>query len=353
MAGAYDYDLIQDGESWYLTSYLSNPLSRSSSERPEGGSYIANLAAANTMFAMRLNDRSGETSFIDALSGEEKVTSLWLRQVGSHTRWHTSSGGLDTRSNRYTVQLGGDVAQWGGDGQQRLHLGVMAGYGNTKSTTTSSRYGSKGTVEGYSTGVYATWYASDADKSGAWVDSWLQHGWFNNTVKGDSLGVESYRSKGFSASVETGYAIKLAEFGTDATRRWFIQPQAQLTWMRIDASNHTEQNGTGIVGKGDGNVQTRLGLRTWLQGHSSLDNGKGRLFQPFVEANWIHNARRFGVQMDDVAMSQGGAQNMAELRTGVEGLLSPHLSIWGNLGTQIGDNGYSDASATLGMKYSF
>lgn len=45
----------------------------------------------------------------------------------------------------------------------------MAGYGNDHSNTQSSRtgYRSKGSVNGYSTGVYATWYANDASHNGA------------------------------------------------------------------------------------------------------------------------------------------------------------------------------------------
>lgn len=351
VAGAYDYDLTKNGESWYLTSQAGS--SHTVNGRPEAGSYTANIAAANTMFAMRLHDRLGETQFVDVLSGENKVTSLWLRQVGGHNRWRNETGELNTQSNRYVVQLGGDIAQWGAGDQQRAHLGVMGGYANSQSHTLSSRFGSRSKVEGYSAGVYATWHANNADKSGAYIDNWLLYNWFDNVVNGDLLATESYKSKGFSASLETGYTLKLAEIGTGVARGWFIQPQAQLTWMGVEANNHTEENGTRVSGSGDGNLQTRLGLRTWLQGHSSIDNGKSRLFQPFVEANWVHNSRRFGVQMDDVVVNQSGGKNLAELKTGVEGQISPRLNLWGNVGAQVGDNGYSDTSAQLGVKYNF
>lgn len=54
--------------------------------RPEPGSYMFNHMAANSLFLMRLHDRMGETQYTDALTGEQKVTSLWLRQVGGHNR---------------------------------------------------------------------------------------------------------------------------------------------------------------------------------------------------------------------------------------------------------------------------
>ena len=93
--------------------------------------------------------------YIDALTGEQKVTSMWMRQVGGHNNFRDAAGQLKTQSNRYVMQMGGDIAQWSTDGLDRWHLGVMAGYGNNHSNTHSniSGYSSKGSVDGYSTGI--------------------------------------------------------------------------------------------------------------------------------------------------------------------------------------------------------
>ena len=42
----------------------------------------------------RLHDRLGETQYTDMLTGEQKVTSLWMRNVGGHTRFNDGSGQL-------------------------------------------------------------------------------------------------------------------------------------------------------------------------------------------------------------------------------------------------------------------
>ncbi len=42
-------------------------------------------------------------------------------------------------------------------------------------------------MNGYGTGLYATWYADDESRNGAYLDSWAQYSWFDNTVKGDDL----------------------------------------------------------------------------------------------------------------------------------------------------------------------
>ena len=371
VAGAYDYDLVKrDNQNWSLTSLaLPEPVPPTEPKepvipesptpegphqyRPETGSYLANTLAANTLFTTRLHDRLGETQYTDALTGEQKVTSLWMRHIGGHHRFKDSSGQISTQSNRYVMQLGGDIAQWSTDGLDRWHLGLMAGYANSKSRSHSSLtgYSSRGEISGYSAGLYGTWYANDADKTGAYVDGWLLYNWFDNTVSGQGLASEKYDSDGITASVETGYTWKLAEFSE--RKALYIQPKAQITWMDVQADTHVEKNGTRVVDKTDGNLQTRLGVKAYLQGHNAMDDGKDRTFQPFVEANWLHNTRSYSVKMDDISNDVKGNRNIGELKVGVEGQLSQRLQLWGNVAQQIGDNGYSDTQGMLGIKYSF
>ncbi|EHG6070528.1 autotransporter outer membrane beta-barrel domain-containing protein [Salmonella enterica subsp. diarizonae serovar 61:z52:z53] len=375
VAGAWEYFLHKgnaggtDGN-WYLRSELPpepepqpQPQPQPTPDqpiqkvyRPEAGSYIANIAAANTLFNIRMHDREGETYYTDVFTGEKKATSMWMRHIGGHNRWKDSSSQLNTQSNRYVVQLGGSIAQWT-DGQDRLQLGIMAGYGNEKSSTTSSLsgYKSKGAINGYSTGLYGTWQQNDGNDNGAYVDTWIQYGWFNNTVNGEKLAAESWKSRGFTGSVEAGYTFKAGEFtGSQGSHYdWYIQPQSQISWMNVRASEHTEKNGTKVQLSGDGNIQSRLGVRTYLKGKSASDDNKAHQFEPFVEVNWIHNTRSWGVKMDNTALSQDGATNIAEVKTGVQGKLSDNLNVWGNVGVQAGDKGYSDAQAMLGIKYIF
>lgn len=320
--------------------------------RPEAGSYIANHAAGNTLFTTRLHDRLGETQYTDVLTGEEKVTSMWLRQIGGRNNFKDSSGQLKTSTNRYVMQLGGDIAQWSTDGLDRWHLGLMAGYANAKSHTHSnkSRHDSRSSIDGYSIGAYGTWYNNDADKTGLYVDTWLLYNWFKNSVNGDDLPSESYDSSGFTGSVESGYTFKVRE---SERRKVFIQPKAQLTWMGVKADRHVERNGTRVDSTGNNNLQTRLGVRAYMQGNATQDDNKDRTFEPFAEVNWIHNTQRFGVEMNNVKLSQDGARNIGEVKVGIEGQFSQRTSGWINIAQQIGDAGYNDTSGMLGIKYSF
>lgn len=398
VAGAYDYNVVQKGSNWYLTSFIPAPPDPEEPDpvdphdpdpvdpdpvdpidpdpvdpvdpiipepeepvappvteqqyRPEAGSYLANNYAANTLFMTRLHDRLGETQYVDMLTGEKKVTSLWMRNVGAHTRFKDGSGQLKTQSNSYVMQLGGDLAQWSSDGLDRWHLGAMAGYANSQNRTQSSLtgYHSRGQVTGYSVGLYGTWYANDTDKTGTYVDTWALYNWFDNKVMGQEQAAEKYKSSGITASVEAGYSFKLGE---NERNSYWLQPKAQVVWMDVQADSHREANGTRVKDNTDGNLMTRLGVKAFINGHNAIDDGKSREFQPFVEANWIHNTQTTSVKMDDVSNDMRGTKNIGELKVGVEGQITPRLNVWSNVAQQVGDKGYSDTRGMLGVKYNF
>lgn len=234
-AGAYVYTLAKgkgnDEKNWYLTSKwdgvtpadtpdpINNPPvvdpEGPSVYRPEAGSYISNIAAANSLFSHRLHDRLGEPQYTDSLHSQDSASSMWMRHVGGHERSSAGDGQLNTQANRYVLQLGGDLAQWSSNAQDRWHLGVMAGYANQHSNTQSNRVGYKsdGRISGYSAGLYATWYQNDANKTGAYVDSWALYNWFDNSVSSDNRSADDYDSRGVTASVEGGYTFEAGTKG--------------------------------------------------------------------------------------------------------------------------------------------
>ncbi|KFC84163.1 autotransporter outer membrane beta-barrel domain-containing protein [Hafnia alvei] len=355
VAGAYEYKLYQGGVSnsndgnWYLRT--DNP------DRPEAGSYIANLAAANTMFNTSLENRSGETWYTDAITGEKKATSMWLRTTGSHNRSRDDSGAFKTQDNRFVMQLGGDVLRFTSNENDLWRVGLMTGYANSSNNTVSSGSGShsKGSAEGYSVGTYATWFANDETHTGAYVDSWLQYSWFKNKVNGEALAQEKYNSKGFTASLESGYAF-LA--GASRSYNFYLQPKVQAIWMGVKADDHMEASKTRVASEGNGNVQTRLGIKAFMTQPSQEKEAQAQVFKPYIEATWIHNSKDFAVNMSHETtgshtFKQGGTANVAEAKLGVEGDVNKRLNVWGNVGQQVGSKGYSDTTVTFGVKYSF
>ena len=68
---------------------------------------------------------------------------------------------------------------------------------------------------------------------------------------------------------------------------------------------------------GSGNVMTQLGMRVWMKGKP--ENGVADSFRPYIEANWIHHTRDFGVKMNGEGSTMIGSRNLAEARIGAEG----------------------------------
>jgi autotransporter family porin len=369
VAGAWDYNLIQKGQNWYLVSKDISPVipvlpvdpgnpgtptnppvgNPKPMYRPEIGSYLTNLTSANTLFNLTLDDREGATEYRNQ---PDSVGSFWLRQEGGQNNFRAAEGQIQSSANRYVAQMGNEFLNGTTGATGRWGAGLMAGYanvsGNSRSTLTG--YHSKSEMDGYSVGTYGTWYQNAATRKGLYVDSWLMYNGFNNRVEGQDLPTEYYKSRGFTASMESGYNILLSESMRQSV---YLEPQAQLIWMDVKSPDHTEANGTRVQDSGQGNLQSRLGMRLYLRGHRAEDDDTGREFKPYIEANWLHNTHEFGVRMNDVYVSEDGARNIAQLKLGMQGQISPALNLWGGTALQVGDSGYNDASAMVGVKYAF
>lgn len=367
VAGAYEYQLRRGAGAaaadWYLTSEImpdedtaadnntAPPVKPGRSVlRPEAGGYIANSAAAATLFNLSLYDRLGNRSQLD--SDRLRQTSLWLRQTGGHNRAYIADT-LEAQSNRYSVQLGGDLLQLQ-DENGRLHIGPMVGYGRqaTNIRSTVTRHTTDSAVSGYSIGAYASWFATQANDSGLWLDSWLQYNWFSSSVTGEGLRTENYHTQGVSASLESGYIWKALERQGDNQRRYgfYLQPHAQVIFNGLKTVRLVEQNGTQVITNKNSNLISRIGIRGWIT--ESKQPGESAL-QPYVELNWLYNSDPYRVNLNQVDVEQNSGRHLAELKTGVEGKVNDHFQLHGSIALQKGRYHYQDASLMLGGKYHF
>jgi autotransporter family porin len=352
-AGVLEYFLYQgtptdtaDGN-WYLRSNYQDKVV---TYNPESGAFIANIAAANTLFNTRLSDlHAGDGGDTGDLSGTETRTSLWLRQVGSRNKFEDASGQLSNTSNRYVVQLGGDVLETEFTGQDRFGLGVMAGYGRASGTSDSreTSYKSDNSLTGYTVGVYGTWYANASERHSPYVHGWLQYEWFRASVSSSAYDSGNYHLRGVSTSLEGGYPIAIYQGEVNNT---FITPQAQLTLNGAKMSD-LRNNGSLVQQDGNNNLQTRLGAK--LSNDTQMGKEASRILTTYLDLNWLHNTRLPGVKSDGLGVQQAGSRDLFEVKVGAEGKLNENVSVWGNLTQQIGQKGYDDKAAMLGVKYRF
>jgi len=228
------------------------------------------------------------------------------------------------------------------------------GHGRTNAHNVYSDYGAIGSVSGLNFGITGTWYQYGFDRVGAYLDSWLTYSWFDNKIKTQNLVGAKYHAKGLTGSLEAGYTLKLSEFSTvkGLGVGVYLQPQAQVIWSGLRTDTLFESNGSEIKTMGKNNLTTRLGARTIInlkkQENESLSGT-----QLFVEGNWIHNTKSYGIQMNGVSLKQRGSRDLGELKIGVEGRAASQLHLWTNAAARAGSGSYRDLTFMAGMKYSF
>ena len=359
VAGAYDYTLQKgnvsgtDKKGWYLTSHL--PTSDTRQYRPENGSYATNMALANSLFLMDLNERKQFSAVSDNTQPES--ASVWMKITGGRTSGKLSDGQNKTTTNQFINQLGGDIYKYHAEKLGDFTLGIMGGYANAKGKTINhtSKKGARNTLDGYSAGLYGTWYQNGATATGLFAETWMQYNWFNASVKGDGLEEEKYNLNGLTASVGGGYNLNVHTWTSPEGIKgeFWLQPHLQAVWMGVTPDTHQENNGTVVQGTGKNNLQTKAGIRASWKVKSSLDKDTGREFRPYIEANWLHNTHEFGVKMSGDNQLLSGSRNQGEIKTGIEGVITQNLSVNGGVAYQAGGHGSNAISGALGIKYSF
>lgn len=359
VAGEYEYFLFKGGASrdnagdWYLRSELPidppvdppigppiGPGPGPAPEpilRPEPGAYLANENAAINLFWHSWQDRQGTSS----QGGDDR--GAWARATSTRSDYGQSSAQINGNSDVSVLQLGTDVLRWG----ERTRVGVMLGTGRASSQSTSNLtgYSAKGVVNGQAVGIYGTWLQRPADGAGAYLDTWVQYGRYQNSVQGTALAQERYDAHTISGSVESGYSLPVFSGQQMAL---YVQPQLQLTYTNYSAGSHTEANGTVVTTESGSGVTTRAGVR--IYGHSM--SSEFSWFKPFAAFNWIRGTA-VAMRFDAEQVTSDIPRNRYEVIAGVQARLGKRWSASGQAGFQFGANHYRSAGAQLRLTYNW
>ncbi|ECC3267608.1 fibronectin-binding autotransporter adhesin ShdA [Salmonella enterica subsp. enterica serovar Adelaide] len=312
--------------------------------RADIGAYMGNQWMARNLQMQTLYDREGSQY-------RNADGSVWARFKAGKAESEAVSGNIDMDSNYSQFQLGGDILAWG-NGQQSITVGVMASYINADTDSTGNRgadgsqFTSSANVDGYNLGVYATWFADAQTHSGAYVDSWYQYGFYNNSVESGDAGSESYDSTANAVSLETGYRYDIALNNGNTVS---LTPQAQVVWQNYSADTVKDNYGTRIDGQDGDSWTTRLGLRV----DGKLYNGSRAVIQPFAEANWLHTSDDVSVSFDDATVKQDLPANRAELKVGLQADIDKQWSVRAQVAGQTGSNDFGDLNGSLNLRYNW
>ncbi len=350
VAGSYDYFIQQSpvDNHWYLNSTLS-PVAPSKTPqreaheivqkpallRPEAGAYAVSNSISNRLFITSLNDRQPTAT----------DSTLWLRQTAARQASH-AAGQLSDHGNQYVTQLGGELATFEANPGGALHLGTLFGYGTSRGHTGSTVTGftAQRSLQGYSGGLSATWFADERQRLGVYSDNWLLYSRFSHHIKGDDLAAETWHARGYTLSTEWGYVAKLGLMENSALQ---LQPQFQMVWLGVGAGDRHEASGSEVVTQNH-SLTTRLGLRITLDAASTSN-----LIKPYIELNGWHNDNREGVSIEGKTTTLSGMKNITEIKTGIDVALTPNLNVSLVVNRQQGGNDYRNTGAMLSARLRF
>lgn len=315
---------------------------------PQGSSYLTvPLALQNyeSIVADNLYRRLGDVRH-GAFEPGVKVEDVFARTIDSRSVYHSSRSfadyGYDFGQSITALQFGADwLHRRSADHDFRLGTAVTLGDSPVDPQAAAAE-SSKASISAFSVALTGTWQRKD----GWYVDGLFSAGLYRGTVSTSQRGeVGRIHASGFDGSIEMGRAFTLPVVPGGLE----VEPHARVLTQLLHFQDRTDGDGV-TVGTSDLLAFTGLlGVR-----FSMLAPGTTS-FRPYVRVDfsntWINSPSvTLSGQSFDVAKSGAAVQ----AGVGASGLLTPNLSIYGELsGLQRLGSGASTVAATLGLRYSF
>ncbi len=326
--GTFSYDLVRDGDDWYLDASLQT-LS------PGTQSVLGLFNAAPTVWygeLSSLRSRMGELRLEGAQAG------AWMRSYGN--KYNVSSAnGAAYRQVQHGLSLGADAALPLGDGQWLA--GVMAGYSQSELSLVR---GSTGTVDSYYAGAYATWLDQS---SGYYFDAVLKLNRLQNAAQ--VMLSDGQRAKGDYASHALGGSL---EFGRHIALGdgWFVEPYTQVSGLLVEGRDYALDNGmqadSGATRSLLGKVGSSLGR--------TFDLGHGRQVQPYVRLAYAHEfATGNDVRVNEHVFANDLSGSRGEAGAGIAVAMGQGLQLHADFDYSHGQAIEQPWGVNLGLRYNW
>jgi len=326
--GTFSYDLVRDGDDWYLDASLKT-LSAGTQ------SVLGLFNAAPTVWY-------GELSSLRSRLGELRLegagTGAWMRSYGNKYNVAGASGAA-YRQVQHGLSLGADAALPVGDGQWLA--GVMAGYSESE---LSLARGSSGTVDSYYAGAYATWLDQS---SGYYFDGVLKLNRLQNAAQvllsDGQRATGDYASHALGASLEFGRHIGLDD-------GWFVEPFTQVSGMLVQGRSYTLDNGMHADSERTGSLLGKLGSSLGR----TFDLGDGHQVQPYVRLAYAHEfATDNPVRVNDHVFANDLSGSRGEAGAGIAVAMGHGLQVHADFDYSHGDAIEQPWGTSLGLRYSW
>lgn len=324
--GAYSYDLVREGNEWFLAS--------KGTVSPGTRSVLGLFNAAPTVWY-------GEMSTLSSRIGDIRMNpgnaGFWMRAYGNKFNVSGRSG-FAYAQQQQGMSFGADAPLPYGDA--RWLVGLMGGYSQSD---LDLQQGTTGKVDSYYLGAYATW----ADDSGFYVDSVVKLNRFQSEssvgMSDGSIAKGAYANHGLGATVEAGQHIKLAN-------SFYVEPYAQVAALVVEGSEYTLDNGMKAEGDQTHSVLGKLGVTAGRH----FDLGDNRLLKPYARAAWAQEfSARNKVEVNGNAFNNDLSGSRAEFGVGVAMTMTDRISLHADVEYSHGEKIEQPYGVNAGVRYSW
>lgn len=368
-AGAYRYELRQQGDDWYLanlnmpnvpnmpevpdapdapdapgtpaTPATPNDIPKQKPTVPEAqtlskgaNAAVASHAASAALISAQMNATTAH--FGELRSGKDKG-GVWTRTYG--VEQHVDTGTSRAFKQQINgLEIGADQAlplDYG-----TLYLGGLIGQGRADQDFGEA---SKGKIDSTTLGGYASYQ----DHSGLYVDGALKYSYLDNNINitsnlGDKVKA-SYRNHAVSADVQLGKHIELGQ-------GWFAEPQAGLQLAHISGASYTAANGLSVEQDSMLSVQSRVGGTLGRD----LQMPEGLALKPFAKATWVtEHAGDSLVKVSNAKLDSRLPGSRAEMAGGVMVTVADKHNVFAEAGYVKGNTIEQPWAATVGYRYNW
>ena len=330
--GNYLYELVYSDDSagnreWRLGKAGFSPSA-------EAVAALAGSGAQTAQYLNRLSDlykRLGEVRY-GARDG------LWASVQGRKDRI-SGFAGTGFKQSVYGVSVGYDrtVGSW-----------VLGGSFNAMladQKTHDTRFSATGDADSQGFNLYATYMG----QSGGYADIVLtvdRYGQDIETRMLDGKRVKgSYSSMGYGVSGEIG-----KRFGLGADGSFFVEPQAQLSWYRVQGKNFSLSNEMSVSQDDMDSLNGRLGFLFGRKFRAKDNTWAQVYFKGGVNHEFLDDQK---IRINDVKYSDDFIGTRGYYGFGLDWQFSRNARLWAQLEREEG-NGYTkEIEASIGVKYRF
>lgn len=348
--GNYVYDLASrqtdSGTEWYLSDNSSNPEpDPDPTPTPEP---LPELSPSATAVLALAGSGSQTTQFLYSLSDLRKRMGD-IRYGAADGLYASIRGGKDRisgfASTSYKNEYGALSIGYDRKIDENWILGFSFEAIEGEQTVKSNGYRADGEDSTQSLKAYATWF----NGIGCYADFVIGFNRFDQDISTHMLdGTKvkgDFNSYGYGASAEVGKKFAL---GSDKT--WFIEPQAQLAYYRVQGKDFSLSNGMSINQDNADSLTGRLGV---VAGRTMLEpDGTG--YQVSLKAGVNHEfLGDADIHVNGEKFTDDSLGTRAYYGLGVDWYLSDNVRLYGHIEREKGARFTSEINAKVGVKYHF